>query len=94
MLTNKDHSSSTNNHKIIKQKALINAIRFAQITSYCSLIVASISTMIIFYGIVLVLQGQITSGTLTSISSFLATNGFIKISAAANRRVDRLLKND
>jgi RNA-binding protein YhbY len=94
MLPKKDPSSSTNNHNVIKQKVLANEIRVAQISSYCALIVTGISTAIGFYGIVLVLQGQVTNGTLTSIGSFLATNGFIKIAAAANRRVDRLLKDD
>jgi hypothetical protein len=92
MLTKKDHSAST--HNAIKEKALLNELRIAQISSYCALIVTGIATAIGFYGIILVLKGQITIGTVTSIGSFLATNGFCKMATKANQRVDRLLKED
>jgi hypothetical protein len=92
MLVKKDHSSST--HNAIKEKALLNEIRIAQISSYCALIVTGVSTLIGFYGIILVLQGHIAIGTFTSIGSFLATNGFWKIASEANQRVDRHLQDD
>ncbi|WP_157259869.1 hypothetical protein [Chamaesiphon minutus] len=37
---------------------------------------------------------NIAVGALTSIGGFLATNGFVKISAEANRRIDRMMKDD
>jgi hypothetical protein len=69
-------------------------LHFAQISSYCSLIVAGISTVIGFIGVGLVLHGNITIGALTSIGSLLATNELKKIAAEANLRVDRLLQGN
>ena len=94
MLLKKDHSASTNNHNIIKEKVLLNQLHFAKISSYCALTATILATSIGLYGIFLVLQGQITIGTLTSIGSFLATNGLLKISTEANQRIDRLLNNN
>jgi ABC-type bacteriocin/lantibiotic exporter with double-glycine peptidase domain len=76
----------------IKQKVLYQQLRFARISSYCSLIVACLSTLIGFVGVGLVLHGNITIGALTSISSILATNELKKIAGEANLRIDRLLQ--
>jgi hypothetical protein len=94
MLSKNSNSPAPKDNNDMKQKVLHQQLRFAQISSYCSLIVAGISTVIGFVGIGLVLHGNITIGSLTSIGSLLATNELKKIAAEANLRVDRLLQGD
>jgi hypothetical protein len=91
-MLSKNSNSPTPKDNNIKQKVLHQQLRFAQISSYCSLIVAGISSVIGFVGVGLVLHGNIPIGLLTSIGSFLATNELKKIAAEANLRVDRLLQ--
>jgi hypothetical protein len=78
----------------IERKIRLDRVNYARISSYCSLFVTGISTGIGFFGVILVLKGQITIGVLTLIGRFLANNGFEKIAADANRRVDRMSEND
>jgi hypothetical protein len=92
MLPKKSNSPTLQDNNDMKQKVLHQQLRFAQISSYCSLIVAGISSVIGLVGVGLVLHGNIPTGLLTSIGSFLATNELKKIAAEANLRVDRLLQ--
>jgi hypothetical protein len=94
MLSKNSNSPTPEGNNDIKQKVLHQQLRFAQISSYCSLIIAGISTMISLVGVGSVLHGNIPIGLLTSIGSLLATNELKKIAAEANLRVDRLLQND
>jgi GH18 family chitinase len=78
----------------IEMEIFRDRLNYARISSYCALFVTAISTTIGFVGIILVLKGQITIGALTSIGGFLASNGFEKIATEANRRIDRMRKDD
>lgn len=78
----------------IYQQILLDRRNYARISSYCALFVTAISTAIGFVGIILVLKGEITIGALTSIGGFLATNGFVKIAAEANRRIDSMMGDE
>ncbi len=92
MLSKKSDLPTSESSKDIKKEVLRQQIRFAQISSYCSLIAGGISTVVGLIGVGLVLHGNITIGTLTSISSFLTTKKLQEITAEANLRVDRLLQ--
>jgi hypothetical protein len=78
----------------IHQQILLDRRNYARICNYCSLVVTAISTAIGFVGIILVLKGEITIGAWTSIGGFLATNGFVKIAAEANRRIDSMMGDE
>jgi uncharacterized membrane protein len=84
---------STQN-QTIKNQILSDRRRFAQIASYTTLTIAIISTAISLIGVISVLQGQLTTGTLTTISGFLATNSLAKIAKEANQQIDRLFQDD
>jgi hypothetical protein len=93
LLKNSASNSSIHDREIEKD-ILRDRVNYARISSYCALFVTAISTAIGFVGIILVLKGQITIGALTSIGGFLANNGFEKIAAEANRRIDLIIKDD
>ena len=94
MLFAKSSSSSSTHEREIEREIWLERVNYARISSYCALFVMGISTAIGFVGIILVLQGQITIGALTSIGGFLTTNGFVKIAAEANHRLDRMMEDD
>jgi hypothetical protein len=94
MLSKNSNSPTPEGNNDIRKKVLNQQLLFAQISSYCSLIVAGISSVIGLVGVGLVLHGNIPIGLLTSIGSILATNELKKIAAEANFRVDRLLQGD
>jgi ABC-type bacteriocin/lantibiotic exporter with double-glycine peptidase domain len=92
ILLTKSTSNTSKHDREIQQQILLDRRNYARISSYCALFVTAISTAIGFVGIILVLKGEITIGALTSIGGFLATNGFEKIAAEANRRIDSTIE--
>jgi hypothetical protein len=94
ILLKKSTSNTSKPDREIHQQILLDRRNYARISSYCALFVTAISTAIGFGGIILVLKGEITIGALTSIGGFLATNGFVKIAAEANRRIDSMMGDE
>jgi hypothetical protein len=94
MLFSESSSPNSTHDREIERAIWLDRVNYARISSYCALFVMAVSTAIGFVGIILVLQGQIAIGALTSIAGFLITNGFVKIAAEANHRLDRMMKGD